>query len=356
MKTKTFSTLAILMSLAAISCNKGTDNTEDLSSLTLQASCTHADITGFELTYQAGETTDSIEYAVIPAPVVNGDVIDSFKSGQIEGIKTMPVPTSPVTFPQDSIGPYIIYSRPVSAKGTRGETIVSYASASPAGVVLKDYDVIGMDLKVTIFDKDRYSKAGILVASKEILEQLGKKVEDVAPMYYNSGVVKTFGDGTEYKLELNGTPGAEYAIGVITIDHSDQIADIYSFTLKAPDADESLQLPEEMTVSASDITSNSAQIKIVKGKNTRCYYMNVLTQAKYQELLDNYSPDYYESPEAYIRDYAALYGDTHFDDFEETYSELSPDTEYVITAFPMNANGTAGYGPSSIVTFKTQSK
>ena len=89
------------------------------------------------------------------------------------------------------------------------------------------------------------------------------------------------------------------------------------------------------------------------GENTRLYYQSVMTLSDYNNLL-SYGESYgYSDPDEYVRDYVAVYGYSMFTDDDYVWGSLSSGTEYIALGYPMNGNGTLGYGATAKQEFTT---
>ena len=108
---------------------------EDISKLTLEASVTDADYDGFTMLWTPGELCGHIEYAVLPSADAKG-AYEAFEAGTLSGVESVATPSAEVVIPCEAIGPYTVLSRAVSAKGTKGEIVTTYATASPAAARL----------------------------------------------------------------------------------------------------------------------------------------------------------------------------------------------------------------------------
>lgn len=328
-------------------CKK--DNGQDLSKLTLEAAVTGFDADGFTVTYTPGELCESIEYAVV-ASVDAKEAYAEFADGVLSVSETMARPSEPVVFPQDSIGPFTLFSRPVSSDGTKGDIVVTYATASPAGVLMSGYDDILIDLQVAISDTEKYDKVGTLVISKQVMGELGMTVEELVNMYYEADMIPVFSNGEEFKSALNGMPDEIYYVALAAVGKDGAVADVFYYTLVSPPTDPELPLPGAMTIDVRDIAETTARLIYTMGENTRCYYQAAITVDGYNELIES-APDSYEKPEDYVREYIAFYSTLMYTDDDWVWPDFIPGTEYIALAYPMNANGILGYGPTASFNF-----
>ncbi len=324
---------------------------EDISKLTIEASVTDADYDGFTMLWTPGELCDHIEYAVLPSADAKG-AYEAFEAGTLSGVESVATPSAEVVIPCEAIGPYTVLSRAVSAKGTKGEIVTTYATASPAGVIMTGYDDILVDLQVAIYDTEKYDKVGALVVSTAILPELGMTIDQVVELYYGAGMIPVFSNGEEFKPALNGQPDESYYIALAAVDKDDVLVDASSFEITAPPIDPSLPLPGELTIEVKDITADTARLIYTMGENTRCYYQAAITVEEYNEFM-TYYPEEYENPEDYLRDYVAFFGSIMYVDDDYVWPDFTPGTEYKALGYPMNGNGPNGYGPTAMTDFST---
>lgn len=352
-KFLSFLMAALLCATVTTSCDKkeGEAEGEDVAKLTLEAVVTDADYEGFTIEWTAGELCDRIEYAVVPSVDEKG-ALEKFEQGTLSGIEQIARPSEGVVIPCESIGPFTVFSRAVSAGGTKGAVATTYATASPAGVIMSGYDDILVDLQVVIYDTDKYDKVGALVVSTAILPELGMTLEEVVSLYYGAGMVSVYSNGEEFKPALNGEPGESYYMALAAVDKNGDIVDVTSFELTSPATDPSLPLPGALTIEVKVVTEDSARVVYTMGENTRCYYQAVISLDEYNSLLEYY-PEDYENPEDYVRDYVAFYGAVMYTDDDYVWPGLSAGTQYKALGYPMNGNGPHGYGPSAVADFTT---
>ena len=179
-------------------------------------------------------------------------------------------------------------------------------------------------------------------------------IEELTETYASFGMVTPIPDGETGIVALNGYEDYDYIMGVAGFDASGNYVSCGSFSFHSDFADESLPLPGDMTIDVSEITESTARVKYVMGENTRAYYQAVMTVADYNELVEYGAtlPDY-DNPEDYVRDYVAVYGTTLFADDDYVWPNLLSGTDYVAVGYPMNGNGTFGYGASAKAEFTT---
>lgn len=343
------SVLAGAMLFSACNKDAGGNGTPDLSKLTLDATVTDFNAGGFTVAFVPGELCDSIEYAVV-ASVDAKEAYEEFAEGVYPASETIACPSEPVVFPQDSIGPFTVFSRPVSSDGIKGGIVATYATASPAGVLMSGYDDILVDLQVAISDTEKYDKVGALIISKAVMGEIGMTVAELVSMYYDAGMVPVFSNGEEFKTALNGLPGEIYYVALAAIGKDGSIADISQYTLVSPPTDPDLALPGAMKIEVKDIAETTVRLIYTMGENTRCYYQAAITVDGYNELIAS-APDDYENPEDYVREYIAFYSTLMYTDDDWEWPDFIPGTEYIALAYPMNANGILGYGPTASVNF-----
>ncbi len=332
-------------------CEKN-DSSADYSNLTLEAAVTQFDESGFTINYTAGDACDRIEYAVV-ASVDAKEAYEQFEQGSLEGAVQIAVPEEGVVFQQDSIGPYTIFSRPVAADGTKGDVVKTYATAPSAGVLMSYYDDIIVKLKTVVSDPS-CEGVGVLVASKLVVDtEMESTMSEVLKLYYTYGMVPVYTADTEFTMALNGLPDESYYIGIVSTDSAGQIISTSEYTLVAPAYDASLPLPGTLSIEVKEVIDNTARLVYTMSDNTSCYYQGVLTVADYEDLYAHPVEDYKDDPEGYIRQYVAFFSDPMAVDDDYVWPDLQPGTDYIALGYPMNGNGTLGYGATAKAYFKT---
>ena len=334
------------------SCDKTVGESVDMTKLTLEAAVTQFDDSGFTVKYTAGEQCDHIEYALV-ASVDAKEAYDKFEQGSLADIRQLVLPETEVVFQQDSIGPYTLFSRPVASDGTKGAVVKSYATASSAGVLMSYYDAIIVKLKAVVSDPN-CEGVGVQVASKQVVDvDMGSTIDEVLNLYYQFGMIPVYTPDSEFVVALNGLPDEVYYIGIVATDSAGAIISTSSYTLVAPQYDASLPQPGALTIEAKELYDDSARLVYTMGENTSCYYQGVLTVANYEDLYTNPAESYKDDPEGYIRQYVAFFANPMVTDDDYVWPDLLPGTDYIALGYPMNANGTLGYGTTAATYFKT---
>lgn len=308
----------------------------------------------FDIGFTPGEGLSSIKYAVVSAvsrPI--SESLTAFEEGTLEGIEEITPDIATVSIERDSIGPYAVFAKGITDTGLESETAYSQIMPFGAGLTVDNYDLVAMDLTATIHDESLAS-SGLLVVSKSVLGELGMTIEEITEMYASIGMVTPIANGEKGIVALNGYEDYDYIMGVAGFDASGNYVTCGSFSFHSGFADENLPLPEEMAIEVSEISESSARIKYTMGANTRAYYQSVMTLADYNDLVNYGSslPDY-DNPEDYVRDYVAVYGTTMFTDDDYVWPDLTAGTEYIAVGYPMNGNGTFGYGETAKAEFTT---
>lgn len=340
--------VALVGAMCFFSCEKKNGGSSQ-TGLTLEMEVSDFNSEGFALSFKPGEQCASIEYAIV-ASVDARDAYVKFENGTFDKADILNSLPSEVFFPQDSIGPFTVFARPVSGKGDKGGIVIAHATASPAGLLMSGYDDILVDLKVAISDTDNYDKVGALVVSKEVFSEIGMSVDELAKMYYDAGMISVYSGDEEFKLALNGLPDQPYYIVIVVAGKDGTLAEVFQYTLVSPPTDPSLALPEAADIEVMEIEETTARLIYKMGKNTRCYYQAAITVDGYEELLAN-APESYENPEDYAREYIAFYSTVMYTDDDWVWPDFIPGTEYIALSYPMNANGILGYGPKTAVNF-----
>lgn len=306
----------------------------------------------FNIDFVPSEDVETIRYAVVSAVSMPlPESRQAFEDGTLEGIEVTDAVSVPVV--RDSIGPYAVYARGITATGLESETQYSQIMAFGAGLTVDHFDLVAMDLTATIHDES-VASSGLLVVSKSVLAELGMSIEEITETYASFGMITPIPDGETGIVALNGYEDYDYVMGVAGFDASGNFVACGSFSFHSDFADESLPLPGNMTIEVSEITETTARVKYVMGENTRAYYQAVMTVADYNDLVSyGASLPEYDNPEDYVRDYVAVYGATLFADDDYVWPNLLPGTDYVAVGFPMNGNGTFGYGASAKKEFAT---
>ena len=293
-------------------------------------------------------TIDDASLAMKTTYVSDGCFNIEFTPG--EGLSSI----TTVSIERDSIGPYAVYAKGITAAGIESGTAYSQIMAFSAGLTVDNFDLVAMDLTATVHDES-IASSGLLVVSKSVLGELGMSIEELTEMYASFGMVTPIANGEKGIVALNGYENYDYIMGVAGFDASGNYVTCGSFSFHSDFADENLPLPEEMVIEVSEITESNARVQYIMGENTRAYYQSVMTVADYNDLLAYGAslPDDYDDPEDYVRDYVAVYGTTMFADDDHVWPSLSPGTDYIAVGYPMNGNGTFGYGETAKTEFTT---
>ncbi|WP_300109291.1 hypothetical protein [uncultured Alistipes sp.] len=332
------------------SCNNDDTGDDEIQKLTLEAVVTDANYEGFSILWTPSEFCDHIEYAVVLS-VDEKKAKGEFEAGTLSSIETLTPTSEEIFIPCEGIGPYTVFSRAVAASGTKGNVVTTYATASPAGVLMSGYDAILVDLKVAIYDTEKYDKVGAMIVAVDVLPEIGMTLEELMTLYYGAGMVPVFSNGEEFKPVLNGSPDYAYYMAIAAVG-KDGSLDVSSYEFVSPPFDPSLPTPGQMSLEIKEVTENTARMVYTMGENTRCYYAAAMTVESYNEFFE-YVPDTYDSPEEYLRDYVAFFGSALYEDDDSVWPSLTPGTDFKALCYPMNGNGHEGYGPETIVDFST---
>lgn len=312
---------------------------------------TDASFDGFTIDFAPSSGVTSIEYAVCPLLSVGNNTDVAFESGAIEGWSTADPADGPVTAAVDSIGPYVVFARGVSASGLKSETKTISAMASPAGINIDGFNSIIIDADSYAFDS-KYSKVGVLVASKSVLAEVAMTPEELIDVYFGAGMIPSYAIGESFAIALNGEQDYEYYVCIVTLDANGDLCDKMYFTFVSPAFDEAEQTPDKMTIEVKDITESTARIIYTMGDNTCAYYQALYKKSDYDKLRSE-AEAAGEDPDKYVRDYTAFYGGLLVENEDYVWPDLTPGTDMVAVGFPMNGNGINGYGEGTIVDFKT---
>lgn len=310
----------------------------------------------FDIIFVPSANVAEIRYAITSAvqqPLE--DLLSSFADGSLEGIETY-FPeggNNTLNIARDSIGPYYVFAKGVTASGAESGVASAQIMPTSAGFTIDAYDLVAMDLTSIIYD-DSQVCSGLLVVSKLVLQEIGMTIDELLEMYAMYGMVPYTDAGTSMTVALNGYENYDYIMGVVGFDADGMPASYGSFSFTSGFADESLPLPSPLTVEAYEVGSSEAAIRYTMGENTRAYYQMIMPLEEYNSLLDaGAGMDEYDNPEDYVRDYAAVYGYTMFTDDDYVWTGLAPGTDYVALGFPMNGNGSLGYGEMALEEFTT---
>lgn len=310
----------------------------------------------FDIIFTPSADIAEIRYAVTSAvqqPLE--DLLSSFADGSLEGIETYALDggNNTLSIARDSIGPYYVFAKGVTASGTESGVASAQIMPTSAGFTVDAYDLVAMDITSTIYD-DSQTCSGLLVVSRSVLQEIGMTIDELLEMYAMYGMVPYTDAGTSMTVALNGYENYDYIMGVVGFDADGMPASYGSFSFTSGFADESLPLPSPLTVEAYEVGSSEAAIRYTMGENTRAYYQMIMPLEDYNSLLDaGAGMDEYDKPEDYVRDYAAVYGYTMFMDDDYVWTGLAPGTDYVALGFPMNGNGSLGYGDMALEEFTT---
>lgn len=329
----------------------------DLEDVSLGMNLSYAGNKGcFDITFTPSEAITEVKYAVTSAVQESlEDLKAAFADGSLKDIQTLAVDgaDNTVSVARDTIGPYFVLAKGVSESGVESETVTSQIMAASAGFTVDAYDLVAMDLTSTVYD-DSQAYSGLLVVSKSVLQDLGMSIDELLEMYAMYGMVPYTEAGTNMTVALNGYENYDYIMGVVGFDSSLMPVSYGSFSFTSGFADESLPLPSPLTIEVSGIGDTQATIKYTMGENTRAYYQMISSLEDYNTLLEiGAGIDGYDKPEDYVRDYAAVYGYTMFADDDYIWTGFEPGTDYVALGFPMNGNGSLGYGEMTVTQFTT---
>lgn len=354
---KRFPVITLFAAIACISilasCNKNGAETEEDYALDLRFS--DINTSGFNIVFTSGSDVSTVEYAVCSFATMKSDMA-AFESGTLEGTVSLPIENAETTvnIPCDSYGPYVVYARAVSMNGVTGETLRKNVAAAEAGVTISSFNSIIMDMKVEISNSDRYGSAGVLIASKEIVdEQLGMPMEELLKMYVEMGEVQFFENGVEFVAPLNGESEYDYYIGIVTADKEGNPVDYFTIPFQSPKFNPDAAAPGSLKIEVKDITDNGVTTVYTFGENTVACYQAIYSKTDYDKLIAAAPGFDYKNPIDYVRDYTAFYGTMIVADETYTWPGFTAGTDYVAVGCPMNENGIEGYGETVTVEFRT---
>ena len=164
----------------------------------------------FNIEFTPGEGLSSIRYAVVSAvarPL--SESLAAFEDGSLDGIEEITPDITTVSIERDSIGPYAVYAKGITAAGIESGTAYSQIMAFSAGLTVDNFDLVAMDLTATVHDES-IASSGLLVVSKSVLGELGMSIEELTEMYASFGMVTPIANGEKGIVALNGYENYAY--------------------------------------------------------------------------------------------------------------------------------------------------
>lgn len=344
--------LSALFLMIGVACNDNDEGTEPAApQLGVSATVATASFDGITLAVTAGADAATIEYAVGGISGRQSDLA-AFDAGTME--VTSVTASDTIFVEEDSTAPVVIYLRGVSAEGEVGETCTVEAMAAPVALRITDSNTCFFTASTECYDPAYSNRIGLLTMSKEVIEMMDMTAEEILEIYAMYDMLDPVDEEGGIVL-LNGEPDYEFIIGMQFYDAEGNMAESTSFAYTSNSIDPDAALPDALGIEVEEITETAAAITFTAGANTAGYYYAVYTQADYDSLIEDAKGfDDYEDPEAYIVDYTAYFG--YLDcrqQIQETWSELSSGTDYVVVGVPFNVNGAQGYGELTKVGFST---
>lgn len=317
--------------------------------LDLSAAVAGASFSGVRLAITAGADVRTVEYAVGNFQSRESDLA-AFEAG------TMPTGSAAaadeIFVADDSGAPVVIYLRGVSSKGRTGETCTVSAMSAPVSLNLLTSNVAFLTASTTCYDPDYSDTIGLAVFSQEALLMFGYEPEVAFLGKINDGSL-TFVGAESTLIELAGYPDYDYVVCLQFYDKAGNQSERRYFDYTSISVDPSVPQPDQLDFSVTNVTESSASVRIIPGGNTAGYYYNIYTKEDYDYLYERGSAYDYSNPDDYIGAYTAFIGYIDFRAMEFTWSGLDSGAEYAAVGIPFNVNGSKGYGPYTIVHFRT---
>ena len=215
--------------------------------------------------------------------------------------------------------------------------------------VLYYFDNIAKDEFVNDYGS---SVAATAEGAFEQMVAMGMTIEEAIETYASRGV-----DSWHYDGGLS--PEEDYVAYAVPISSEGkalaegQMQEYRTLAEEQPEA-------SDMTfdIQVTDLTSTSAMVTVTPSRDDALYFFDNISK---EELMESYNGDvaarteyvleYFTSSERPIEEVVAAYASQGEDDF--FYSELSPDTDYVIYAVPISSEGKA-LGAGATYNYRTQ--
>ena len=346
MKTISQSTRLFLISLVFLSiaaCEKEPVPEplpeEDLSQLTLSGEQQTADNTSVWMLFKGGATTKSVEYVFVPflETMQEGFVFDM---DSYDSAKVIPISDLIVQLKCSNLGTYMLYARPVSEHGRRGESIAIPVICGYGGIEILSIDCVYMKYRVRIFNQSKCDQ----VVTGAILD------ENQSPVIEEYGLMDEFKDGRPLcdgetgKLVLRKLKShIGYVVGVAMLKEK-KVQDWHSFEIETPSYDGRKDLPKELSFTIDSVTGSEYSFTMDWGENTE------IVMADFDFFDPGVEPtmedinNFIET--RYLQPYSGV-GDLFQDEGSHT-GWLKANSERTVDIYmiliPMNENGLSGIG------------
>lgn len=314
---------------------------EDLSQLTLSGEQITADSLSVFVRFAGGSTTKTVECAFVQyiETMEEGFVFDM---DECETITTVPVSEHAIQLKTPSTGSFMLYARPVSEYGRKGETIAFPVICGYGGIEILSYNCVYLEYRVRIFNPSKCDKVSVVWIEPE--SDSGKEMEDKVKRHLKRGTPLSDGE-TGKMLLYKLTADTKYIVGVAMLDKNQEYQSSYTFELETPEYD-SLELPGPLSVSIDTVKTDGFTFTMEWGDYTEIVAIVI---ARRSESDEEYSvSDLEEKVWHYL---TVPWGDgfVTYSPFlaEGTYTEdvwfEKGWNDYFIFV-PMNANGFVGRG------------
>ena len=349
---KRFTNLFLLLLISALllpvaCCEKETPTPpppipeEDLSQLTLSGEQLTADNTSVWMLFKGGATTKSVEYVFVPflETMQEGFVFDM---DSYDSAKVVPISDLIMQLKCSNLGSYMLYARPVSEHGRRGESIAIPVICGYGGIEILSYNCVYLEYRVRIFNPSKCDKVSVVWMEPE--SDPGSAMEDMVKRYLFRGTPQSDGE-TGKMLLYKLTTDTKYIVGVAMLDKNQEYQSSYIFELETPEYD-SLELPGPLSVSIDTVKTDGFTFTMEWGDHTEIVAMATVSRSESDE---EYSVSDLEEKVWFYLTNPWADGLVAYSPFmaEGTYTEdvrFEKGWNRYFIFVPMNANGFVGRG------------
>ena len=346
---KRFTNLFLLLLISALllpvaCCEKETPPEppvpeEDLSQLTLSGEQYTADNTSVWMLFKGGATTKSVEYAFVPflETTEDGFVFDMDNCGSA---KVFPISELPVQLKCSNLGTYMLYARPVSEHGRRGESIAIPVICGYGGIEILSIDCVYMEYRVRIFNQ---SKCDQVVTGAIFDEDRSPVIEEYRLMdEFKDG--RPLCDGETGKLVLRKLKShIGYVVGVAMLKEK-KVQDWHSFEIETPPYDGRKESPMALSFKIDSVTESEYTFTMDWGENTEIVMGSVVSFEPGVEPTMEDINNFIET--TYLQPYSGL-GYLYLEEGSHTQRRIfnaDGSYDFYFVLIPMNENGLAGLG------------
>lgn len=312
---------------------------EDLSQLTLSGEQQTADNTSVWMLFKGGATTKSVEYVFVPflETMQEGFVFDM---DSYDSAKVIPISDLTVQLKCSNLGTYMLYARPVSEHGRRGESIAIPVICGYGGIEILSIDCVYMKYRVRIFNQSKCDQ----VVTGAIFD------EDRSPVIEEYRLMDEFRDGTPLRDGETGKQllkklksQSNYVVGVAMLKEK-KVQDWHSFEIETPPYDGRKESPMALSFKIDSVTESEYTFTMDWGENTEIVMGSVASfepgVEPTMEDINNFIETHYLKPYSGIG-YLYLEEGSHT---QRRNFHADGSYDFYVVLIPMNENGLAGLG------------